>query len=176
MNVPEAELSSVFVYGTLMPGERWEGVAQQGIQQSTQQGLQGGGLTRERATLHGAALADLRPEGYPALFPVQEVAAELPQGVATSVQGWLYRYAPQSWPQALPFLDDLEGLDLTPPLYRRERVEVESLRGVQPAWVYFYARAERRNAPGFVWVGSGNWTDVPERHQEGEREAWEAGG
>ncbi|WP_237724783.1 gamma-glutamylcyclotransferase family protein [Deinococcus alpinitundrae] len=149
-----SELTSVFVYGTLMPGERWESVARQG-----------GEYQAQMAQLGGVVLADLRPEGYPALF-------EEPQA-SSVVHGWLYTYTAASWPRALPFLDDLEGLHLSPPLYQRVRVSVQTADGLAPAWVYLYARPGRRQAPGFVPVVSGRWADVPERHLEGPRQTWE---
>ncbi|AWN24691.1 hypothetical protein DKM44_13515 [Deinococcus irradiatisoli] len=139
-----------------MPGERWENVARRG-----------GEYHAEPATLRGAVLADLRPEGYPALF-LDETAGE--------VHGWLYTYTPKSWPAALPFLDELEGLDLTPPLYRRVQRRVETATGQRWAWVYLYARQARRAAPGFFPVVSGRWAEVAERHLDGPRQTWEERG
>jgi len=150
----QTELTSVFVYGTLMPGERWESVARQG-----------GEYQAQPAQLGGVVLADLRPEGYPALFAEPQAS--------TAVHGWLYTYDAASWPRALPFLDDLEGLHLSPPLYQRAVVSVQTATGPAPAWVYLYARPGRRHAPGFVPVVSGRWADVPERHLEGPRQTWE---
>ncbi len=155
-------LTSIFVYGTLMPGERWEKIAQQG-----------GEYRAQRATLEGALLADLRPEGYPALFELSDVQANHHPAHPAPVIGWLYTYTPQSWAAALPFLDDLEGLHLTPPLYRRAQVTVQTATGPQPAWVYFYARLRRVGQPGLSWVTSGQWQDVPDRHHTGERITWE---
>lgn len=149
------ELTSVFVYGTLMPGERWEKVAKRG-----------GAYHAEPAQLSGVVLADLRPEGYPALFADAEAV--------TPVHGWLYTYDAESWPRALPFLDDLEGLHLEPPLYQRLRVTAQTSSGVRQTWVYLYARAARRTAEGFILVQSGRWADVAERHQEGPRWTWES--
>ena len=153
-DLTEAELTSVFVYGTLMPGERWENVARRGGEYRAQQ-----------ASLRGVRLADLRPEGYPALFEAPQ--SDLP------VHGWLYTYAPQAWPQALPFLDELEGLHLSPPLYRRVQVTAETAAGPRRAWVYLYNRAARQQAPGFQWVASGRWTDAAERHLDGPRQTWD---
>jgi gamma-glutamylcyclotransferase (GGCT)/AIG2-like uncharacterized protein YtfP len=147
-------LTSVFVYGTLLPGERNEHVARQGSAYQT-----------EPATLDGALLCDLRPEGYPALF----------QEGQGRVHGSLYTYAPADWAAALPLLDDLEGLHLEPPLYRRAEVTVQTAGGPRPAWVYFYARDNRRQAPGCVPVPSGRWTEMPGRDQPGEAPVLEDG-
>ena len=101
---PPEQPRAVFVYGTLMPGERYEAVAQ----------AAGEALSRERATLSGHLLYDLRPEGYPALVA----------GGNRTVHGWILMYSAEQWPAALAHLDDLEGLHLTPPLYARlERLE-----------------------------------------------------
>ncbi|TSA87147.1 gamma-glutamylcyclotransferase [Deinococcus detaillensis] len=162
MNEPSApalpqtatDLTSVFVYGTLMPGERWEEVARRG-----------GSYHAEPAQLSGVVLADLRPEGYPALFA--------DEGASVPVSGWLYTYDAQSWVSVLPFLDDLEGLHLTPPLYHRVQVTAQTQQGPHQTWVYLYARPARRDAAGFFPVASGRWSDVPERHSEGPRQTWE---
>ena len=142
-----------------MPGERWEHVARQG-----------GAYRAEPARLPGAVLADLRPEGYPALFMCGDVPE---QDAADEVHGWLYTYTPTSWRLALPFLDELEGLDLTPPLYYRRQVTVQTQAGPRPAWAYFYARQSRQQAPGFQVMASGRWTDAPERHLSGPRQIWD---
>ncbi len=139
-----------------MPGERWEEVARRG-----------GDYSAEPAVLRGAVLADLRPEGYPALFL---------DAAGADVHGWLYRYTTQSWPAALPFLDELEGLDLSPPLYRRVQQSVLTAAGPRRAWVYVYARQARRAAPGFFPVVSGRWADIAGRHQSGPRQTWEETG
>jgi len=83
--------SSVFVYGTLMPDERYSGVAS----------AAGAPERAERATLPGFVLHHLSPEGYPAVTP----------GAGT-VHGWVLHYAPGTWAAALAHLDDLEGLHL----------------------------------------------------------------
>ena len=132
----QPEPTSVFVYGTLMPGERWEAVARQG-----------GAYHAQIAQLSGVVLADLRPEGYPALF------ADAQASVA--VHGWLYTYDAASWPRALPFLDDLEGLHLSPPLYERVRVTVQTSGGPAQAWVYLYARAAPPARAGLLSGGFG---------------------
>lgn len=138
---------SVFVYGTLMPGERNAGVAEEA----------GAPTGREEATLNGYTLYDLRPEGYPGLI-----------AGTGQVRGWLLHYAPEQWPAALAALDELEGLHLHPPLYDRHLAEALTAGGeTRPVWVYLYARPERLNEPGAAAVSSGDWADVPER-QNGE--------
>ncbi|MFC6661172.1 gamma-glutamylcyclotransferase family protein [Deinococcus multiflagellatus] len=92
----------VFVYGTLMPGERNAHVA-----------ALGGPFRAQRAVLRGFALYHLSPEAYPALVPGPPDA---------EVSGQLLSYTPEAWRAALPFLDDLEGLHDTPPLYTRQPV------------------------------------------------------
>ncbi|WP_420595140.1 gamma-glutamylcyclotransferase family protein [Deinococcus sp.] len=157
-------LPRVFVYGTLMPGERWETVARQG-----------GTYDAQPATLHGAVLADLRPEGYPALFEARQFEATQFEAAnsASEVHGWLYSYTAESWPRALPFLDELEGVQLSPPLYRRSEVMVQTGSAEVQAWAYFYARPARRNAPGFEIIASGRWAEMQGRHLEGPRQTWD---
>ena len=143
---PPEQPRAVFVYGTLMPGERYEAVAQ----------AAGEALSRERATLSGHLLYDLRPEGYPALVA----------GGNRTVHGWILMYSAEQWPAALAHLDDLEGLHLTPPLYARTLAQGQTQAGLQTVWVYLYARLERLEQPGCVAVLSGDWTAVADRHVE----------
>ena len=133
---------SVFVYGTLMPGEGNAAVAQ----------AAGAPTGQEQATLSGYALYDLRPEGYPALISGKGV-----------VQGWLLHYSAKQWPAALIHLDDLEGIHLTPPLYTRTQAQASTATGQQSVWVYLYARLGRLDQPGCVAVPSGDWTTVADR-------------
>ena len=134
---------SVFVYGTLMPGERNAGVAEEA----------GAPTEQEAATLKGYVLYDLRPEGYPGL-----VAG------GGEVRGWLLHYAPEQWPAALASLDELEGLHLQPPLYSRHLASALTAGGeAKQVWVYLYARPERLKEPGAAQVSSGDWTDVAGR-------------
>ncbi|PTA68752.1 gamma-glutamylcyclotransferase family protein [Deinococcus arcticus] len=143
---------SVFVYGTLMPGERNAHVA-----------TRGGAVLAQGAGLRGYALYHLSPEAYPALVPG-------PPGA--TVRGQLLTYTPAAWRVALPFLDDLEGLHETPPLYTRSLVTLQlDSGGEAPGWVYVYARAERLGQPGAQPVPSGDWRAVPgrDRPAPGER-------
>ena len=120
-------LSRVFVYGTLMPGQRNEPVARRGGQYET-----------ERAALAGFALYDLHPERYPVIVP------GAPDQV---VHGWLYAYA--DWPRAARALDPLEGTEMNPPLYHRVVVRVTTAAGRElDAWVYVYARRARLDRSG----------------------------
>lgn len=138
--------TTVFVYGTLLPGERNAHVA-----------AQGGPFTARPATLRGHRLHHLEPEGYPALTP------GTPQD---TVYGYALTYAPDVWTAALPFLDELEGVHAAPPLYTREAVTLELDGGEKeklPAWVYVYARPERLNAPGAEPVPGGDWRAVESR-------------
>ena len=130
-------LHRVFVYGTLLPGERNAHVCSAGI-------------TRTRATVTGYALFHLEPEGYPVL---------LPDAHAAPVHGWVYTYTPEAWPQALPALDALDGVDRVPPLYTRERATARCATGEDvDAWVYIYARAARTRRAGALRVPGGDWT------------------
>ena len=108
----------------------------------------------ERAQLHGYTLYDLRPEGYPALVA----------GGGT-VDGWLLHYG-AGWEAALPHLDDLEGLHLTPPLYRREHAQADTEGGPQTVWVYVYARSARLESAGAQVVASGRWIDTADRERD----------
>ncbi|ULH14583.1 gamma-glutamylcyclotransferase [Deinococcus sp. KNUC1210] len=134
---------SVFVYGTLMPGERNAWVAHTAAPP----------VRAERARLSGYTLYDLRPEGYPALIENTSEAA---------VEGWVLHYG-EGWEAALPHLDDLEGLHLTPPLYHRQQATAETESGPQTVWVYVYARLDRLQTSGAVVVASGRWTDTADR-------------
>ena len=146
----DSQPRSVFVYGTLMPGECNASVAQ----------AAGTPTGQERATLSGYALYDLRPEGYPALTTGDSTVGR------GQVQGWLLHYGAEQWPAALVHLDELEGLHLTPPLYTRTQAQARTASGTQAVWVYLYARPERLAAPGCVVVPSGDWTTVAERQTE----------
>ena len=149
----------MFVYGTLMPGERYEAVAQ----------AAGEAVSRERATLTGHLLYDLCPEGYPALVAESGATGQgntVPGNAVhgNTVHGWILTYSAEQWPAALLHLDDLEGLHLTPPLYARTLAQGQTQAGPQTVWVYLYARPERLEQPGCVAVPSGDWTAVTDRH------------
>lgn len=149
MSARSAELRSVFVYGTLMPGERNAHVA--GEPQ---------GFTAQAARLPGFRLFHLSPEGYPGVVRGEG-----------DVSGWVLTYAPEAWARALPFLDHLEGLDETPPLYTREQVRVRLEDGSEAAsWVYVYARPERWRQPGVTEVAGGDWRTVAGRQEHGPDE------
>lgn len=139
-----APCTTVFVYGTLMPGERNAHIAELG-----------GTFHVQRATLPGHRLLHLLPEAYPAAVP------GAPEDV---VHGHALTYAPADWPRALPFLDTLEGLDELPPLYTRQRVTL-TLADASPlsAWVYLYALTGRLARPGVQPVPGGDWRSVPHR-------------
>ncbi|MFC5850113.1 gamma-glutamylcyclotransferase family protein [Deinococcus petrolearius] len=139
-----AHPTTVFVYGTLMPGERNAGVA----------GPPGSFVTRA-AALPGHRLLHLDPERYPAAVPGE--AGEL-------VRGHALTYTPTAWVAALPLLDDLEGVHETPPLYRRVAVRLHlDAGGELDAWVYLYAQTRRLRQPGAVPVPGGDWRAVPDR-------------
>lgn len=163
-------LTTVFVYGTLMPGERNGHVARLG-----------GHFTARPATLHGYELFHLRPEAYPVIRPAANPAPR----AHSRVSGFALTYSAPDWARALPFLDDLEGVDETPPLYTRERVVLRVAHpehgsgqtdrppgsspppdgADQPAWVYVYARTDRLLGEGVEAVPGGDWRTVPGRQR-----------
>ena len=147
-----ALLTTVFVYGTLMPGERNAGVAGPP-----------GSFGAQAAVLAGHRLLHLDPEQYP---------AAVPGGATDRVRGYALTYTPQGWAAALPFLDDLEGVDESPPLYRRVAVRLHlDTGGELDAWVYLYAQQGRLAQPGALPVPGGDWRTVPgrDRPQPGDR-------
>ncbi|WP_339097063.1 gamma-glutamylcyclotransferase family protein [Deinococcus sp. VB343] len=147
MAVPVPELRSVFVYGTLMPDERNAHVA-------------GKGFTAQAARLPGFRLFHLMPEGYPGVVRGEG-----------EVSGFVLTYSLEAWAQALPFLDHLEGVDETPPLYCRERVGVRlESDGEAESWVYIYARPERLEQAGVTEVAGGDWCTVAGRQERGPDE------
>ncbi len=125
------EISSVFVYGTLKPGLRYHYVAEQG-----------GAFEKSEAFLEGFDLYHLEPENYPALVKGKG-----------RVQGWLYQYSDIN--AALPFLDELEGLDLDPPEY--ERVEAIAYPKEQKVWVYLFLNQARLDEKTAYKLESGLW-------------------
>ncbi len=123
-------MTSVFVYGTLKPGLRYRYLAEQG-----------GPFSEEEGCLDGFDLYHLSPENYPALV----------RG-GNRVYGWRYTYDDVA--AALPVLDRLEGLHLSPPEY--ERVEAVSQPGDVAVWVYLYLNRARLASAELV--RSGVWT------------------
>ena len=141
-------LTRVFVYGTLLPGERNAHIAARGARHDSC-----------AARLSGFRLFHLSPEGYPAI-----VAGE----TGDTVFGAALTYAPADWPAARRWLDELEGVDETPPLYTREQVTLTLGGGeAAPAWVYVYAQTQRLGQPGAERVLSGDWRDVQGRDRPG---------
>lgn len=141
-------LTTVFVYGTLMPGERNAHIA-----------VQGGPFSARPARLSGYRLFDLVPEHYPGI--VAGTSAEV-------VQGYALTFAPGHWAQALAALDALEGIHETPPLYTRQQVQLEVEGGHRlAAWVYVYARTARLQAPGVQFMPEGDWRKASHRDQHG---------
>lgn len=139
-----ADLTTVFVYGTLMPGERNAAVAGPP-----------GSFRAQPATLPGYRLLHLDPEAYPAVVP---------GALADLVRGYALTYTPGTWATALPLLDELEGVDETPPLYRRVPVHLRLGGGQEiAAWVYVYALTGRLAQPGAQAVPGGDWRAVPGR-------------
>ena len=126
-----ADVVHVFVYGTLQTGGSNAAVARRA------------GLFRAApAVVRGYRIYDLQPEGYPAVVP----GAGVVYGEVLALAG------------PLDEMDALEGLDLTPPLYRRVRCRPE---GAGEAWLYVYARPERLAAPGATWLPAGRWPADP---------------
>ena len=126
--------SSVFVYGTLKPGERNFKVAESG-----------GKFSWEEATITGHDIYHLDPENYPAVIP----------GSGT-VHGYIYTY--EDMTAALPFLDELEGTSFTPPLYNRVLVTTQP-QGKE-VWVYIYGNTDRCFLPTATKVESGVWKPI----------------
>ncbi len=146
---PPAACTTVFVYGTLMPGERNAHIA-----------ALGGTFSAQRAVLSGHRLLHLHPEAYPAVVPGEP---------GDAVHGHALTYPPTDWAVALPFLDELEGVDETPPLYLRQQVLVTVPDGSSlPAWVYLYALRDRLARPGARPVPGGDWRSVPDRSRPPE--------
>lgn len=121
------EIDSVFVYGTLLPGEKNAGVAQRA-----------GLVSATPATVYGFRLYHLEPEGYPAVVRGPGIV----HGSVLELTGGLMA------------LDELEGVDLQPPLYHRVRCQPDRS---EEAWIYLYARPERLMEAGAAWVPEGRW-------------------
>lgn len=123
-------LNRIFVYGTLKPGGRNYFLAK--------------GVTHtEPAYLEGYDLVHFEPERYPAMIPGEG-----------RVYGVVLTFADIG--AALPALDALEGLHLTPPEYARATVTVQPSGST--VWTYVYVNQARLAAPGTSRVVGGNWT------------------
>lgn len=120
---------SLFVYGTLKPGGRNSHLAQ-GVSHS------------EPAYLDGYDLLHFEPEGYPAMVPG-----------AGRVYGVVLTFADVA--AALPALDVLEGLHLSPPEYAR--VVVTAQPSGAAVWTYVYINQTRLAAAGVTPVPGGDW-------------------
>jgi gamma-glutamylcyclotransferase (GGCT)/AIG2-like uncharacterized protein YtfP len=124
----------VFVYGTLKPGGRYHYIAQNA-------GLK----DQKEAYLEGFDLYHLEPENYPALI----------EGPGR-VYGW--RFAFEDLPKGLAALDELEGIHLSPPEYRR--IKAVSQPDHIEVWVYAYNNLERLKDSAYL-VQDGIWQASP---------------
>ncbi|WP_293179547.1 gamma-glutamylcyclotransferase [Oceanithermus sp.] len=116
------EPRGVFVYGSLLPGERYHGVAR------------AAGLRRARpARLAGFRLYAL-PQGYPAAVPGRGV-----------VEGALFEFYDLA--RALALLDAFEEGEL----YRRRAVRVWTPDGPAVAWAYLAPAAVVARRGGVPW-------------------------
>ena len=122
------EVAGVFVYGSLLPGERYHAVARRA-----------GLLRRTPARLEGHRLYAL-PAGYPAAVPG-----------AGAVEGELFEF--RDLEAALRVLDRFEAAD---GLYRRVVVRIKTPAGVRRAWAYLAEAAAVARRGGVPWP-SGRW-------------------
>ncbi len=120
--------SGVFVYGSLLPGERYRAVLE---------AL--GPLVAVPARLRGWRLFVL-PEGYPAAVPGSGI-----------LEGELVEFFDLE--RALRALDAFEGSD---GLYRRRALDVETPAGMRRAWAYVAEAASVVRHGGVPWP-SGRW-------------------
>jgi gamma-glutamylcyclotransferase (GGCT)/AIG2-like uncharacterized protein YtfP len=126
-------ITRAFVYGTLKPGGRYHYIAKDA------------GLNhQEESYLEGFDLYHLEPENYPALVEGQN-----------RVYGWRFGFEDMS--RGLAALDELEGIHLVPPEYRR--VKARSQPDNVEVWVYVYNNLERLKAsvyllPDGIWQAS----------------------
>lgn len=127
-------LNRIFVYGTLKPGGRNYFLAR-------------GVVHTETAYLEGYDLVHFEPERYPAMVPSIEVSG------AGRVHGVVLTF--RDIEAALPALDALEGLHLSPPEY--ERVLVTVRPSGQTVWTYVYVNQTRLTAAGVSAVAGGDW-------------------
>ena len=131
------KIAGVFVYGTLKPGLHNYYLAERA-----------GALTYQPGFIEGFELYHLEPENYPAI-----VAG------AGRVYGGVLAF--EDIGEAFGLLDELEGVNDTPPLYRRQLVDVTLKGGRATAWVYTYALSFKRE--GALRVASGEWQPVTGR-------------
>jgi gamma-glutamylcyclotransferase (GGCT)/AIG2-like uncharacterized protein YtfP len=124
--------SSVFVYGTLKPGERNFKVAERG-----------GRFTVKPGYITGFDLLHFEPENYPGILPGNGV-----------VHGFALTYEDIDF--ALSVMDVLEGINDTPPLYTRVLTRMQP--GDDLCWVYVYANEERCRQPSARLMPDGVWT------------------
>lgn len=171
VHTPHEPLQRVFVYGTLMTGERNAALTTHLPAHPTEQrdvGDLGSARVlrpkRQRAYVSGFCLYDLVPEDYPALIRNTNSAD-------TVVWGELLRYdtyEAQEWLSVLSGLDDLEAVHALPPLYTRHRAQVHlpecvnsectnSEQATLLAWIYIYARPKRLQQRGARLLVDGDW-------------------
>ena len=122
-------INNIFVYGTLKPGGSNYALAQ--------------GVTRTApAYVECYDLLHFDPEGYPAIIPGRG-----------RVYGTVLTFADIT--AALPALDALEGLHLTPPEYERVLVTVQP--SGKTVWTYVYVNRVRLAAAGVIKLVGGDW-------------------
>ena len=131
--------SSVFVYGTLKPGERNFRVAERG-----------GKFVSAAGHIENHVLYHFEPENYPGVIAGDGV-----------VHGYILTY--ENITRALPMLDELEGTDSSPPLY--DRVVVNVLPRNEPAYLYVYHDTSRCLQDSAIRMDSGVWK--PQSGEEG---------
>jgi gamma-glutamylcyclotransferase (GGCT)/AIG2-like uncharacterized protein YtfP len=128
-------ITKVFVYGTLKPGGRYHYIAQNA-------GLK----AQQEAYLEGFDLYHLEPENYPALI----------EGTRR-VFGWTFEF--KNLAVGLAALDELEGVHLPIPEYRRVQVlsyTLETQLNSEVVWVYLHNNLERLKTAAWL-VESGIW-------------------
>ena len=122
-------IAKIFVHGTLKPGGSNYALAQ-------------GVIHTAPAYIAGYDLLHFDPEGYPAIVPGRGCV----YGVVLTFENIT---------AALPALDALEGLHLTPPEYAR--VLVTAQPSGKTVWTYVYVNQTRLAAAGVTKVVGGDW-------------------
>ncbi len=149
-------LGLLFVYGTLLPGQRYAPVA-----------ASAGAEPRFAASMSAVELYHLEAEGYPALIPGNGI-----------VHGIVYEMVPGTG-EGFALLDRLEGVERLPPEYHRRRWPLMAAASPpgstaqrQWVWVYFYARPDRlrlgrggRRLVGGRWDGVLDDAEAENRHR-----------